>query len=124
MGIEDYLSSILYLYSTVVFTLNLLLQCYWQFALSLLFVAQKVTKRHSTDKISHSLLGSRIFASENIPRSSFACRQLFPQKDYAGVCKFSRTKCVKKTFTLFSAPFLRSLPVILTTLYLLKVTFC
>ena len=61
-------------------------------------------KRHSTDKISHSLLGSQIFASENIPRSSLACRQLSPQKNYAGVCKFSRATARQKNFhTLFRA---------------------
>ena len=104
MGIEGKCSSISFLYSTVVFTLNL----YCNFIGSCFyppFWRPKGCKRHSTEKISHSLLCSRIFAYENIPRSSFACRQLFPQKDYAGVCKFSRATARKKTFTLLSAPF-------------------
>ena len=56
MGIEGKCSSISFLYSMVVFTLNLLLKFYWPLFLSLLFVAQKVTKRHSTDKISRIAL--------------------------------------------------------------------
>ena len=52
MGIKDYVTLILrtLLYSTVVFTLNPLLQIYRQLFLSLLFVAQKVTKRHSAEQ--------------------------------------------------------------------------
>ena len=81
---------------TAVFTIILLLQFYWSLFISLLFVAQKVTKRHSIDKISHSLLGSQTFENENIPRSSLVCRQLSPQKDYARVCKFSRATARQK----------------------------
>ena len=116
----------LFLYSTAVFSLNLCCNfiglCFYppfwrpkgckssasEYNASLLVDCKRAQptlfKRHSTEKISHSLLCSRLFAYENIPRSSFACRQLSPQKDYAGVCKFRRTKCVKKTFTLLSAP--------------------
>ena len=109
---------------TAVFTIILLLQFYWSFFLSLLFVAQKVTKRHSTDKISYSLLGSRIFASENIPRSSIACRQLSPQKDYAGVCKFSSVRRAKKLTHSYPRLLLRPLPVILTVLYFFESNLC
>ena len=107
-----------------VFTLNLLLLIYRPLFLSLLFVAQKVTKRHSADKISHSLLGSQIFASENVPRSSLACRQLSPQKDYAGVCKFSRATARQKTFTLLSAPFTAAVACDFdSAVFFLKVTY-
>ena len=74
MGIEEKVSLILrkLLYFTVVFTLNHWLQIYRQLFLSLLFVARKVTKEHSVDKISCSLLGSRIFAGRKYP--SFVVR--------------------------------------------------
>ena len=45
MGIEGKCSSISFLYSMVVFTINLCLQHYWPLFLSLLFVAQKVSKK-------------------------------------------------------------------------------
>ena len=41
---------------------------------------------------------SRIFANENIPRLCATCQQLSPQKDYAGVCKFSRATARQKNF--------------------------
>ena len=85
-----------------VFTLNLLLLIYRPLFLSLLFVAQKVTKRHSTDKISRHSLCSRIFGNENIPRSAAPCRQL--PLDSRGMCKFGRANGASENLYIFSAP--------------------
>ena len=49
MGIEGKCSSISFLYSMVVFSLNLLLKFYWSLFLSLLFVAQKVSKSSASE---------------------------------------------------------------------------
>ena len=111
MGIEETNSSIFFLYSTTVFsfwllaavfTINLWLQHYWPLFLSLLFVAQKVTKRHSTDKISHSLLCSGILQSKiSFVRRSFAGN--FPLKA-TGVSNLA-TLCVSENLPLFSVSF-------------------
>ena len=62
--------------AVAVFIIILLLLICRLLFLSLLFVAQKVTKRHSIDKISHSLLCSQIFASENIAFGELRLRSL------------------------------------------------
>ena len=123
----------------VVFTIILLLLICWRLFLSLLFVAQKVAKRHSTDKIIafselrlrsfticklslhsthlHELSLSsllRNFAKQNILRSAFVCRQLSLERH--GSVKFGHTLCARKFASLFRV-FLRPLPVILTVLY-------
>ena len=130
----------------VVFTLVLLLLICWQTYLSLLFVAQKVAKRHSTDKIIafselrlrsfticklqacivltctnfHPLLCSGILVNQNILRSAFVCRQLSLESH--GSVKFGHTLCVRKFASLFRV-FLQPLPVILTVLYFWKISF-
>ena len=120
MAIEDSVSliAIIILYSPAVFTLNFccnfIVSCFYP-----PFWRPKGCKRHSTEKISRFLLCSRIFAYENIPRSSFACRQL--SLDSRGLHKFGRALRVRKLAHLFRA-YRRTLPVILTVLYFFEVT--
>ena len=91
-----------FLVFSFLFTLILLLLISWQTYLSLLFVAQKVAKRHSTDKISHFLLCSGILQSKiSFVRRSFAGN--FPLKD-TGVSNLA-TLCVSENLPLFSVPF-------------------
>jgi hypothetical protein len=45
------------------------------------------------------------FCEQKYPLVGRYLSATFPQKDYAGVCKFSRATARKKTFTLLSAPF-------------------
>ena len=100
------------------------MQFYRPLFLSLLFVAQKVTKRHSTDKISRSALLLTNFRTRKFPSVGRYLSATFPTERLRGSVKVKpRIRRAKKTFTLLSAPFLRTLPVILTMLYLLKVTF-
>ena len=103
MGIEGKCSSISFLYSMVVFTINLLLQFYMPLFLSTLLAPKRVQKAQHRQNQS---LSPRLtnFRKQNVPRSSLACRQLFPQKDSAGVCKFSRATARQENFhTLFRA---------------------
>ena len=87
---------------SVLFTLVLLLLISWLLFLSLLFVAQKVAKRPSTDKISHSLLCSGILQSKiSFVRRSFAGN--FPLKA-TGVSNLA-TLCVSENLPLFSVSF-------------------
>ena len=86
----------------VLFTLVILLLISWQSFLSLLFAAQKVAKRHSTDKISHSLLCSGILQSKiSFVRRLFAGN--FPLKA-TGVSNLA-TLCVSENLPLFSVSF-------------------
>ena len=113
MAIEDYVTLILrtLLYSAVVFTLNPLLQIYRQLFLSLLFVAQKVTKRHSAEQnqLSQPLLTNfrsakisfgRLLLAGNFPLIVAGCTSLatltarqktctsFPRLSAAVACDF------------------------------------
>jgi hypothetical protein len=155
----------------VVLTLNLLLQFYRPLFLSLLFVAQKVSKS-SASEYNASLLADCKRAQPTLLKKAQHrqnhCLRRTSAALVASVSKlpltrwyelsyrpfaheFSRAKIslgwallasnfshrkttrecaslaaprrAKKTFTLLSAPFLCPLPVILTVLYFLKVTF-
>ena len=66
----------MFLYSTVVFTLNLLLQIYRQLFLSHPFGAQKGAKGTAQNKISCHNLCSRIFAGRKFAYSELRLRSL------------------------------------------------
>ena len=104
MGIEGKCSSISFLYSMVVFTLNLLLKFYWPLFLSLLFVAQKVTKRHSTDKISRIALLLTNFRERKYPSVGRYLSATFPTERLRGSVKVKPRHGAQENFhTLFRA---------------------
>ena len=128
MGIEDKCSSIFF-YSRAVFTLNHLLQIHRPLLLSLLFVAQKVSKS-SASEYNASLLADckraqptllkkaqhrqnqsyRPFAHEfSRAKISLGCALLvsnFPHRKTTRECaSLAAPQRAKKTFTLLSAPF-------------------
>ena len=117
MGIKDYVTLILrtLLYSTVVFTLNPLLQIYRQLFLSLLFVAQKVTKRHSAEQnqLSQPLLTN--FRTAKISFGRLLLAGTFPLIVAGCASLAALLRRVRKLAPLFRAS-LQPLPVILTAL--------
>ena len=84
------------------------------------FCRPKSSKKaqHRQNQSLSSLL--RNFAKQNILRSSLACRQLSLESH--GSVKFGHTSCVRKFASLFRV-FLQPLPVILTVLYFVEITF-
>ena len=91
------------LYSMVVFTINLWLIFYRHLFLSTLLAPKRVQKAQHRQNQS---LSPRLTNFRKRKCSSFVARlsATFPQKDYAGVCKFSRaTARQKKLNTLFRA---------------------
>ena len=145
MGIEGKCSSISFLYSMVVFSLNLLLKFYWSLFLSLLFVAQKVSKS-SASEYNTSLLADckraqpTLFKKAQHRQNQFLAPRLtnfrwakislvrrslvgnFPLT-VAGCASLATLTARQKTYTSFPRLLLRPLPVILTVLYLREVTF-
>ena len=116
------------LYSMVVFTINLWLIFYRHLFLSTLLAPKRVQKaqHRQNQSLSPRLTNFRkrkcclrrtsaafVTSVSKLPLtcwhelSSFVARlsATFPQKDYAGVCKFSRATARQKNFTLLSAPF-------------------
>ena len=87
-----------------VFILNLLLLIYRPLFLSLLFVAQKVTKRHSTDKISRIALLLTNFREQKYPSVGRYLSATFPAERLRGSVKVKLRHGAQENFhTLFRA---------------------
>ena len=125
MGIEGKCSSISFLYSMVVFTINLLLQFYRLLFLFLLFVAQKVSKKAQHRQNQSYRPFAHEFSRAKISLGWALLVSNFPHRKTTRECvSLAAPQRVKKTFTLCSAPFLCPLPVILTMLYFFGSNLC
>ena len=105
MGIEGKCSSISFLYSMVVFTINLLLQFYMPLFLSTLLAPKRVQKAQHRQNQSYRPFAHE-FSRAKISLGWALLVSNFPHRKTTRECaSLAAPRRAKKTFTLLSAPF-------------------